>query len=296
MELLPGPSFDGARKTVSLAIVALYRPPSRFSSLLIRLHPPFLVRVPPTWLTHHRSLSSDRCIEVTNRAITRIRIYLLRLLCLSGGMRLLLGSEALKVVGFRPYQEPRNWEAGTMLAWLCLNVGSCLSSLNGQSPRPLFHAGGGSRLGNTNTNPHATYIKYVKHVSRRKDDNEYVSGANMPAKNHLRLSVHIVLPGYLVNSFTPSPVCALWKSWKTTSQFGHPAWARDGRSSAHARVLYHVVTDMSDDSYFTSQEGELGKERRRASVTVLRATKACTHPNSWSFTVHHTLPACKCAS
>lgn len=22
---------------------------------------------------------------------------------------------------------------------------------------------------------------------------------------------------------------------------------------AHARVLYHVVTDMSDDSYFTSQ-------------------------------------------
>lgn len=111
----------------------------------------------------------------------------------------------------------------------------------------------GLGLGITNTNPHTTYIKYVKHVSRRKDDNEYVSGANMPAKNDLRLSVHIVLPGYLVNSFTPFPVCASWKSWKTTSQFIHPVWARDGRSSAHARVLCHVVTDMSDDSYFTSQ-------------------------------------------
>ncbi|EDO64943.1 hypothetical protein GE21DRAFT_6979 [Neurospora crassa] len=123
----------------------------------------------------------------------------MRLLCLSGGMKLPLGSEALSRL--ETAQEPRNWEAGTMLAWLCLNVGRVAL------PRPSFHAAGGLGLGYTNTNPHTTYIKYVKHVSRRKDDNKYVSGASMPAKNDLRLSVHIVLPGYLVNSSTPFPVC-----------------------------------------------------------------------------------------
>lgn len=94
MELLPGPSFDGARKIVSFVIVALYRPPSRLSSLLIRLHPPFLVRG-PSYVAHSPPFVIFRPLHRGyKQAITRIRIYLLRLLCLSGGMRLLLGSEA----------------------------------------------------------------------------------------------------------------------------------------------------------------------------------------------------------
>lgn len=38
------PAFDGARKTVTLGIIALYRPPSRLSSHLIPLRSPFPVR------------------------------------------------------------------------------------------------------------------------------------------------------------------------------------------------------------------------------------------------------------
>lgn len=108
-----------------------------------------------------------------------------------------------------------------------------------------------------------TYIKYVKHVSRRKDRTTNMSRTpKYASQERSTFSVHTLC--CRVSSSTrlhTLPSFALRKNrGRRLVSLSHPVLGSKMvvQASAHARVLYHVVTNMSDDFLLHKAIGRIG--------------------------------------